>query len=501
MKQQPVLNGVPRSLQTDAWWLADSAVQADGACPPISGSRDRAGAGGSRSGLLLVSLIAAGDVLFFGRDPGVSLTAFSLLLVAAVWSQCRDDQELPAVAFLWMVTVLPVVEYVQVLSVIFLGLGTIVACLWLRLGPDAQWRDVAALTARWPIRIPVAAARGLWGLLRSGCGFAGVLRDRRLLRHWAFPLGGSLVFLALLLQANPVLDAWLAALLQVEPDVPGLARRLVLWTGLGLIIWPFLTGPAAQLRHGAATGRSTPPVIFGLNRQSALHSLILFNLVLGIQTGLDARFLLADGSLPDGMSYAEYAHRGAYPLLATALLAGAFALIAQSYVVECRIMRWLAAIWIGQNLVLSGSAMARLWLYVDVYGLTYLRLHAAIWMAVVAIGLAMIGWQGWQGRSGGWLTGRICLLGLAPLYVCCFINFAEIIARHNLKHGVFDGDYLCDLGSTAAAALAPGAEALGCAIAPPQIEGWRDWGFRKWRVSRKFHFAYPAESLHENPRG
>ena len=43
---------------------------------------------------------------------------------------------------------------------------------------------------------------------------------------------------------------------------------------------------------------------------------------------MDFVYLWGGKTLPDGMSYAEYAHRGAYPLIATALLAGAFVLVA-----------------------------------------------------------------------------------------------------------------------------------------------------------------------------
>ena len=47
------------------------------------------------------------------------------------------------------------------------------------------------------------------------------------------------------------------------------------------------------------------------------RSLILFNALFALQTVLDLTYLWGGASLPDGMSHAEYAHRGAYPLIAT----------------------------------------------------------------------------------------------------------------------------------------------------------------------------------------
>jgi hypothetical protein len=58
------------------------------------------------------------------------------------------------------------------------------------------------------------------------------------------------------------------------------------------------------------------------------RSLILFNALFALQSALDLVYLWGGATLPDGMTYADYAHRGAYPLIATALLAASFALIA-----------------------------------------------------------------------------------------------------------------------------------------------------------------------------
>ena len=54
----------------------------------------------------------------------------------------------------------------------------------------------------------------------------------------------------------------------------------------------------------------------------------MFNALFAVQTVLDLAYLWGGVRLPDGMTYADYAHRGAYPLIATALLAAAFVLAA-----------------------------------------------------------------------------------------------------------------------------------------------------------------------------
>lgn len=57
-----------------------------------------------------------------------------------------------------------------------------------------------------------------------------------------------------------------------------------------------------------------------------LISLALFNALFAVQNLLDVAFLWSGGSLPAGMTQTEYVHRGAYPLIVTALIAGVMAL-------------------------------------------------------------------------------------------------------------------------------------------------------------------------------
>lgn len=90
------------------------------------------------------------------------------------------------------------------------------------------------------------------------------------------------------------------------------------------------------------------------------------------------------------------------------MLAGAFALAARPFLGEHRLLKPLVMLWLGgQNVALGLSAMLRLNLYVGgEYGLTYLRIHAGIWMGLVVLGLGLTAWQILRARSNGWLVLR-----------------------------------------------------------------------------------------------
>lgn len=499
MATEWVIRGVPPGLARDMWWLA---VATEGPAGPGSATRPEWGAGARGRAGALVALVALADWLFFGQAIGLSLALFAAAVLGAVMLLQQGRARLRP-ALMLLVAVLPVVEHVQALSLAILGLGLMASVVWASAGPEALAGRVLRLLGDLP-------GRGI----RDGIGLAahaartGPMRDhRRLLRAWAFPLGGALILSALLIEANPVLGEVALRLVRLDIGVKTV-ERLLFWTGAALAIWPLI----APLREARPPDLAVPTVK-GPGAGSVARGLVVFNAILGVQTAMDAAYLWGGAALPQGMSAAEYAHRGAYPLLATALLAGAFALAARPFAAEDRRLRGLLLLWLAQNVALTLSALLRLELYVDAFGLTYLRVHAAIWMALVAAGLGLTGWQVWRALPNRWLLVRTGALAAGTLYGCCFVNFAALIATENLSRDRFDSTYVCDLGPTAAAAIAASgrtglrryefyADAWEpCPILAPQIDGWRDWGFRDWRVSRYLGTMPITEGAREDPRG
>jgi Domain of unknown function (DUF4173) len=395
-------------------------------------------------------------------------------------------------ALLLAVAVLPVIDYVQALSLAILGAGLVGSVLWASGGTEALGRRAARLMSDlWLRGISDGIDLGM-ELSRTD-----IVRDhRRHLRSWAFPLGGALVLLALLIEANPVLGDIAFRLSRLDIGIETVGRFLF-WTGTALLIWPMI----APLRAPGDVSTGLPR-LRGPSAMSVARGLVVFNAILGVQTLMDAAYLWGGAALPEGMTAAEYAHRGAYPLLATAVLAGTFALAARPFAAENRWLRGLLLLWLAQNLALVLSALLRLELYVDAFGLTYLRVHAAIWMVLVAAGLGLTAWQIWRSLPNRWLLVWSVGLGAGTLYLCAFVNFASLIAAENLSRpDRLDAVYVCALGPMAAADVAGSGLDLPCSTGLPQIEDWRDWGFRAWRVNRYLEATPVVETAHEDPRG
>lgn len=432
---------------------------------------------------LLIGLIVVAHRLFFDHAVGLSLAVYAMLIALAVMV-LRGRR--PGLADLWLMgglvlAALPVAERVQPLSIAFLVAGLAVTVCGLVL-------DQAG-----PVRLVQAALRLIGSLAVAGPRDLLASRHQLILpdhagfvRGWGMPLVVASLFALMLTGANPVLEGWLIALTDRDIGLGDVVARVLFWSLTALLVWPFLS----VARHQARLLRPVVPVgispvdtvRLGFNATSVMRALVMFNLLFAAQTVMDGSYLWGGAALPDGMSHASYAHRGAYPLLATALLAGVFALMCRPHLDDRRGLRGLLILWLGQTVGLMASSILRIDLYVDAYGLTYLRMFAAIWMALVAVGLVLTGWQIWARRSNTWLLVVNAGVGLATLYVCCFVNFAALIAmdgraRLAARERV-DMAYLCNLGPDAA-----GYGPMTCgSIVPTLIADWRDWGFRAARI-------------------
>lgn len=489
------IGGVPYCLMTDGWWLEEGR----GGDPTGGGEDTPARPGRDPRLWLLAALVLLADLLFWRETPGLSVALFGLAVMAAMTAVFAPRPRLRLAWSLGTVGLLPVAENLSLLSFVIAMLALLAFGAALAVPhPLSAERLVAAVT-RLGLRLSWFSARAAYvDLPVAARALTGSDAPGRLARAWALPIAAGLLFLLLFADANPILSDLLERSLAFDWLTGELVARTIFWALVAYLCWPFLAldriGPLAG-RAGTGAGRapwSRPSLI---NAASVGNSLMLFNLMFAMQSLSDVLYLWSGAALPDGMTLAQYAHRGAYPLVLTALLAGLFALVARPFVQKNRRLLGLLALWLAQNGMLVGSSLYRLDLYVDSYGLTYLRVAAFVWMGLVAGGLGLVFWQIAGRKVNGWLVSRASAMALATLYLCCFVNFADLIARHNLASAAarpyadLDCYYLERLGGLAYPAFRQNALVLaarcpGYDFSRPELHGWRDWGFRAWRIRR-----------------
>lgn len=468
-----VVRGVPDRLAKDGWWLDD-------ADPPK----------GLRALPVLVGSLFMADWLVWGVSPGLGFAVWMVIVACATTLTLinRINARRLLIAFALLgIALLPLIEVVQFVTVVIaifgvIGFSVIIA--------TEHWEPESLLRAF--IRVPgygiVCTFNDLFAMrvaVPSKSGFRSMAFD------WALPVIAGLIFLLLFGAANPVVDRWMTTLSQWNPHLLPRWERVFFWAFLTLAVWPLLRLTAFVPAQAFNKERTRLALRSGfLNERSVKRALITFNLIFLVQTALDLGYLWGGVTLPDGMTYAQYAHRGAYPLLATSLLAGLFALMAQPYLGKGAGVRALLYLWVAQTVLLVVSSILRLDLYVDVYGLTRLRFAAFIWMVVVALGLVLIIMQMAGRQSVSWFGLRAFGLGFLAIYLCSLINIDGYIARHNLADDHSNDHYLCQLGEGAVPAIRAHEAATGeelCYSYRPTMtypQDWREWGYRNARLRR-----------------
>ncbi|PKR89651.1 DUF4173 domain-containing protein [Pleomorphomonas diazotrophica] len=384
----------------------------------------------------LVLLVAIADLLFYDVPAaGLPIALFLVLLLAAAaaFNRLRSSGQSRLAAIVLVVAAVAALAMDANPLSVALAIGLSAAGIVLLVHGAAGWLTVAAIAILMPLGGWLRFAADLL-LMRRAMSRRGRLRFDIL--GWIVPVGLSLFFLAVFLAANPVIERW-AALLRPDRLMLVDGPRFLFWLTMALLVWPIL--------HLVRSRRTLPFTLPAageswssfLGEVAVRRSLVSFNLLFALQTLTDAGYLWGGAALPEGMTHAEYAHRGAYPLMVAAMVAAAFVLVALRHDSDGqrpRALKPLLLVFVGQGLVLVASSMLRLDLYVGAYSLTLWRVAAFIWMGLVAFGFVTILIRIVSGQSTRWLLNVNASAALVTLWVCCLVDLAGLVTAFNIAH-------------------------------------------------------------------
>ena len=382
-------------------------------------------------------LVALADLLFWFRDAGSTIGLFALAMLTVLGCLRTElfrrwPARLAFAAALFFALALSFDRGLLAL-VLFWAAVTLAALLPRAAGFDNGLRWAARLLVH-GLCSPFGPLRDLL-LARQAKRHRGSIGIARHVLILIVPALGSALFLFLFAQANPLIEQAFASIDLRLPASIETIFRTIFWGIVFVAAWSLLRPTRFALP--ASLHYLAPLGIPALGLASVTASLLAFNAVFALQNGLDLAFLWSGAPLPEGMTLAEYAHRGAYPLIVTALLAGLFVLVALrpgSKTAASRSVRLLVTLWIGQNLLLVASTMLRTFDYIHAYSLTRLRIAALLWMALVALGLVLICYRLLRGRSGAWLINANLLAALLVLGACSFVDLGRMAAAWNVRH-------------------------------------------------------------------
>jgi len=235
----------------------------------------------------------------------------------------------------------------------------------------------------------------------------------------------------------------------------------------------------------------------GIEMCMALGSLnVLFATFVAIQF----RYLFGGAGLVvarTGLTYAEYARRGFFELVAVAALLLPLLLLVHWLLRHedtrgHRLFRWLAGPLVAMLFVIMGSAFYRMWLYQQEFGMTELRFYVTafmLWLGAIFIWFVatVLRERREQFMFGVLVSGYVALLLLHA------VNPDAYITRYNLAHfretGSYDAYYNVELSADAVPTLVDAIPELD----EEQQKVLAEWSLRRW--SRPEHPDWRAWNL------
>ena len=247
----------------------------------------------------------------------------------------------------------------------------------------------------------------------------------------------------------------------------------------------------------------------------------LLNVLFLAFMAVQVRYLFGGASLvevTEGLSYAEYARRGFFELVAATAFVVPVLLVAD-WAAAADNLRGRRMLRVTSTLlvVLLGGVLAsaawRMRLYQLAYGLTEDRLYVSVFMAWLAGVLILLAAMVLRGRRRGFAFAAI-VDGLACIAVLHVLNPHALIARVNISRAAsgaeIDGSYLRTLSADAVPVLIAKfpalPEAARCEVGAMLKErwsgdrkgGWRTWNLGDARARRLVAgFSAPADCPHK----
>ena len=313
--------------------------------------------------------------------------------------------------------------------------------------------------------------------------------------------------------AVPVVVVFGSLMAAADPTMETAVRALFAWEPETVVTHLMLVGGSAWLATGwlrrlAAGGgpRRQPATNRGRTLADVSLAIPLGALValLAAFIGLQSRYLFGGEAFLrlTGTSYAEFARRGFFELVALAaltlpVLLGTQRLVDRATPASVRSFRALAPTLAALVCLIMASAVGRMWLYVRMYGLTEDRLYATafmLWLGAVLVWFVATELGGRRERlaTGGVAAGFVLLAALNvmnPDAVIARVNLARVDAAVALDHR-----YLARLSTDAIPAIAARwatldrdtrcalQDAMARAAAPD--DDWRAWTWSAWRAAR-----------------
>lgn len=152
------------------------------------------------------------------------------------------------------------------------------------------------------------------------------------------------------------------------------------------------------------------------------------------------------GNLPDGYTYADYARQGFFELFAVALInLGVLCFMSlfskKAGREKTKVLKFYSIIISVFTIILIATAMSKMVMYIDNYGLTRLRLYTSWFMVLLALTFVMVIIK--QFKFDMQFAKHFSIMFTVMFAILCFSRPEALIARYNIS--MYNSGYLEEL--------------------------------------------------------
>ncbi len=407
------------------------------------------------------------NTFFFGHIPGLSVPSYIVLIVGGLFFISFRLKLPVSRSAVWLL--LPLVFFGSMLAIRAsapLSLLNIAACLVLLLliAKVSLAGRLAGLRVGDYVRLPLLPFKFFRPLLRTTADGFNLLSTRGDRRVQAQVLKGAiitvpvlLVFLLLFSSADLIFQKYAHSLLRIQISPETVVRTtIILFATLGFIgAYSYAFGQ----REAGTTAEPSPQRSFlGPIESSMLFGSVNVLFLTFILIQLAYLFGGLSNISGQGFTYAEYARRGFFELLAVAVISFLLIWTAERYTAKSGnahnpLFKALNALLVVQVIVIMASAFKRLWLYEEAYGFTSLRLYSQAFVALLAVVFVLLLYKILTNRRENTFALGAFIAAIASLALLNLLNPDAFIARQNIDRfastGKLDAPYIGRLSSDA----------------------------------------------------
>lgn len=390
------------------------------------------------------------DYLFYDKFPGIAFPFYVILIVAGLFAIAVFSKQKISKQAVWLLAPLIFFSAMVFVRSSYLLTFLNIAASFLLLLIIAQvsfGEKIKNFMAEDYIKIfflPLKFIRPLFQTLSDLLSSRGAHKDPKIFSQIAKGIAMAIpvlfVFLLLFSSADPIFKKYLLDLVSIGIEPETVYRTiLVLFVAFAYIgAYSYIF---SKRENAIAAKKSNKTYSAGHIESSIFFGLINVLFLIFIVIQLAYLFGGESNISSQGFTYAQYARKGFFELIAVAIISLFLLLIAEKYIVKKEIghapaFKILSGVLILQVILIMASAFMRLSLYEEAYGFTTLRLYSHAFIIFLAVIFFLLLYKIQKNKSENAFAFYVFISLTLFLVAMNFFNPDAFMARRNLERFV-----------------------------------------------------------------